>query len=434
NVIFKNFLKPEFNGNIFPINIKSDKVLGVKGYKSIKDVPDTVDLAVIVIPARFVNSVVEECIEKKVKSCVVIPGGFSECGETERENEMRALVEKSTMRIIGPNCLGVFDTKSHVDTIFLPDEKMGRPPSGKISMISQSGAFVAAMLDWTAYEKIGMGKVISFGNMVDVNNADLLAYLSKDPETKVITMYMEGLKDGKQFLKAASDATKHKPVVILKSGRSKAGAMAASSHTGSLAGADTIYDAAFKQAGLIRTYSSEELFDIAKAFSYQELPKGNKVAIITDGGGAGVMATDACEDWGIELAEFDNKTKTKMKEKFPPYCSVKNPIDLTGDADADRFEVALNAVLEDENVDAILLIVLFQVPTLDESIVKRITEINKKSKKPIIVVSSGGEFTKRKIKELEEEDLPCYQTPERGVRALAAMYQYYQHIQKKTEK
>jgi len=433
NVICKNFLKGDYKGKVYPVTLSSETILGLKAYRSVLDIEDDVHLAIIAIPAKAVNIVLNECAKKNIKSCVVISGGFSEIGENQREEELKQIVKESGLRVVGPNCVGIYDTYSKVDTIFLPEDRMGRPREGKISLISQSGAFVATILDWASGENIGMSKVISFGNKADVNYSDLIDYLSDDEKTNVITIYMEGVGDGRKFMRAAKKAIKKKPIVILKSGRSKAGAAAAASHTGSLAGADTVYSAAFKQAGIVRVYTPQEMFDIAKAFVCRKRPNGRRVAIVTDGGGTGVIATDFLEDYNIELANIGEDTKARMREKLPPYCSVKNPIDLTGDADVERYKIALNEVLKDENVDAILLILLFQVPTLEDDVVQRLLPIIKGTEKPIFVISAGGEYSRKKLKELEEHCIPCYQSSSNGVHALAAIMDYYGYIERKRD-
>jgi len=434
NVIFKNFVETVFEGTVYPVTLSYDTVLDHTAYKSVRDLPELVDLAVIAIPAPAVNTVMRECVDIGVPACVVITGGFSEIGENEREEELKSIIRGSDTRVIGPNCVGVYDRRTRVDTIFLPEERMGRPNNGPISLVSQSGAFVAAMLDWASLNGIGMDKVVSFGNKIDVNYSDLIMFLAEDENVEVITIYMEGLSKGKMFMEATAAASLKTPVVIFKSGRSKAGAAAAASHTGSLAGSDAIYDAAFRQAGAIRVYSSEELFDVARIFQCKKAPAGTRVAIITDGGGSGVMATDALEDENLTLAPLDEATKSAMEEKFPPYCSVKNPIDLTGDADATRYDVALEEVLNDDNVDAVLLIMLFQVPTLGDEVVGHVISHSRRSDKPIIVVSSGGKYTKERVRELEEGGLVCYPTPERGVRALSALCHYHAYRRKKGKK
>ena len=421
NVTFSLFYHGPFAGDVYPVSVSSEEIQGVKAYRSVRDIPGDVDLAVIVIPARAVNPVMRECVEKGIPACVIITGGFSEVGEVEREQELRTIINESDIRVIGPNCVGIYVPATGVDTVFLPKEKMGRPPAGHIGLISQSGAFVSAVLDWFAAVGLGVSKVVSFGNKIDVNYSDLITYLSEDDETRVITIYMEGLEYGRMFMKAAREATKKTPIVILKAGRSRAGAAAAASHTGSLAGSDRVYDTAFKQSGIIRTYSSEELFDVSKAFLWQPLPSGARIAIITDGGGSGVMAADALEDRGLVLAPLQEHTKEHMRASFPPYCTVKNPIDLTGDADIERYEIALRAVLDDENVDAIVLIFLFQVPTLGDDAVERAVSLIQQGTKPVVVVAAGGTYTQKRVEELEAAGLPCYQTPERAVRAMGAL-------------
>jgi len=427
NVIFENFKKNKekgiFKGNIYPVNPKLDEIEGYKVYHDVSELPDDTDLAVIAIPAPAVPETMRKIGEKGIKSVIIITGGFGELGEEGKrmEQEILEIARANGIRVIGPNCVGVYVPDTGVDTVFLPDEKMDRPPSGPIAFISQSGAFAAAMLDWAAMAGIGIGKM--------VDDADLMEYFAHDDEIKVMTFYIEGVKDGRKFMETAKRVTKIKPIIALKSGRTEYGAKAASSHTGSLAGQDVIYDAVFKQTGIIRAEDFEHMFDLAKAFAKCKLPKGDRIGIITDGGGAGVMASDAVAKFGLKLAELSEETIKFLRERFPPHAVVGNPTDVVGDTDAERYRLALEAFTKDPNVDAILLIVLFQVPLLDEEeVINIITDYAKKSDKPIVVVSMGGYKTDKYARMLEERGIPVYPTPERGVRALAGLVRYAKYI------
>lgn len=440
NVIFENFRMNKergvFRGNIYPVNPKLDEIGGYRCYHSIKEVPDDADLAVISIPAKFVPATMRDIAEKGIKAVVIITGGFGELGEEGKkmEREILEIARANGIRVIGPNCVGVYVPDTGVDTVFLPENKMDRPKSGPIAFVTQSGAFAAAMLDWAAGADIGIGKMVSYGNKIDVDDADLMEYFIYDDEIKVITFYIEGVNDGRKFMEAAKRITAVKPVIALKSGRTAYGAKAASSHTGSLAGADTIYDAVFKQTGIIRAEDFEHMFDMAKAFAKCGLPKGDRIGIITDGGGAGVMASDAVAKFGLKMAELSDETLKFLKERFPPHAVAGNPTDVVGDTDAQRYKVAIEAFVNDPNVDAIVIITLFQVPLLDEmELIDILSEYAEKSDKPIVAVAMGGKKTEYYAKILEDRGVPVYPTPERGVRALAGLVRYAKYLERRNE-
>ena len=440
NVIFENFKKNKeqgiFKGSIYPVNPKLDEIEGYKVYKGVKELPEDADLAVIAIPAPFVPQTMKEIAEKEIKSVIIITGGFGELGEEGKkmEEEILQIAKENGIRIIGPNCVGIYVPDAGVDTVFLPDEKMDRPKSGSIAFVTQSGAFAAAMLDWAAGAGIGIGKMVSYGNKLDVDDADLMDYFIYDESIKAVTLYIEGVKEGRKFIEAAKRITKVKPVIALKSGKTEYGAKAASSHTGSLAGADIIYDAVFKQTGILRAEDFEHMFDVAKAFAKCKLPKGDRIGIITDGGGAGVMASDAVAKFGLKMAELSEKTIKYLKEHFPPHAVAGNPTDVVGDTDAQRYKYAIEAFVNDPNVDAIVIIVLFQVPLLkEEEIIEILAEYAKKSEKPIVAVAMGGKKTEYYAKMLENKGVPVYPTPERGVRAMAGLVQYAKYLEKLNE-
>ncbi len=437
NVIFENFeMNKErgvFRGRIYPVNPKLDEIGGYKCYHTVGELPNDTDLAVISIPARFVPSTMRDIAEKGIKSVIIITGGFGELGEEGKkmEREIGEIARTNGIRVVGPNCVGVYVPDTGVDTVFLPDNKMDRPESGPIAFVTQSGAFAAAMLDWAAGADIGIGKMVSYGNKLDVDDADLMDYFIHDDSIKVVTFYIEGVKDGRKFIDAARRITRVKPVIALKSGRTEYGAKAASSHTGSLAGADTIYDAVFKQTGIIRAEDFEHMFDMAKAFAKCRLPRGDRVGIVTDGGGAGVMASDAVAKFGLKMASLSEESLKYLKEHFPPHAVVGNPTDVVGDTDAQRYRYAIDAFVNDPNVDAIVIIVLFQVPLLDEmEVIDILAEYAKESEKPIVAVAMGGKKTDYYAKILEDKGVPVYPTPERGVRALAALVQYSKYLER----
>jgi len=429
-VIFENFIKG-FGGKVYPVNVDTTPISGREVFPSVKKIPDKIDLAVIVIPAAAVPKVLKECVEKKIESVVIISAGFAEIGKEGKmlEEKCKKIIKGSKTRVLGPNVIGVYDSSTNVDTLFLSRERMGRPKQGSISFISQSGAVGSTILDWLSEEKIGITKFISYGNAMDVNESDLIEFLGRDEKTKVIVVYLEGIKsEGKKFIETLKRVTKIKPVIILKSGKTDKGIKAVASHTGSLAGSAKIYSSVFKQTGVIEANSWEELFDFARAFS-QPVPKKNRVVIITDGGGFGVLATDECERQKLQLSEPSEKLKNSLKNKFPPYIILHNPIDLTGDATAERYRITMEECLRSGEYDGVIAITLFQVPTLEEKITEILIEM-KKFKKPILCCATGGRFTKRLSSILEGNSIPVYPAPERAVRAFNSLVKYATWLKK----
>jgi len=414
-------LKISFNGKIYPINPNTGEILGLIAYPSVLEVKEPIDHAVIVVPAEIVKKIVEECIKKKIKAVTIISSGFSEIGENERELELKKLSKSKKIRIMGPNCIGIY--KKDLDMIFFPRNRLKRPPEGSISFITQSGAFGSILLDMMSNDGVGVSKFISVGNKVDVDEIDLLKYLENDLTTRCIAIYLESVKDGKEFIKVAQNVTKKKPIVIFKAGKTEKGSEAVLSHTGSLAGSSEVYSAAFKQAGIIEAKTSEEIFDFAKALANQPVLKDNKIAVVTDGGGFGIVATDAAINYGLELPELNPETVKTLKQVLPKYGIAKNPVDLTGDATVERYEKTLEAVLKDKNIAGMVCIVLMQIPTLSDDIVNVLREA-KVYGKPITVCSAGGDFVLERSRKLERFGIPVYPTPERAVKALAVLYEY----------
>jgi acetyl coenzyme A synthetase (ADP forming)-like protein len=437
HVIFKNFVESEFIGKTYPINPNAENILGSKAYHSLEEVPSELDLAVIAVPASIVPSIIDECLSKNVKAAVIISGGFREVGEKgeKLELEIKKKIEGSNLRIIGPNCIGVYDPSNHVDTLFLPTYRLRRPKPGPIAFISQSGAFGSAVLDWAASQDIGISKFISIGNKIDVDEVDLLNYLADDPLTKCITVYVESIERGREFLKTASRVTNSKPLIVLKGGTTLEGARAALSHTGSLAGSAKIYKGVLEQAGAIQAQTVDELFDYARVLAYQPTPKDQKnIAIVTNGGGFGVISTDEVSKLDLKLANFGPETLKRLQEKLPDYAIPHNPLDLVGDADVERYRFALNAVSSDPNVGIILVIVLLQTSYIESDVVDAITESHVTYGKPTIVCTIGGEFTQMLVKMLEEDHIPSYVTPERAVNAINALIKYRKALEDKEKR
>ena len=422
NDVFRNLLINTFNGTVYPINPKSGHVLGVHCYPSLADVPGPVDLAVVIVPARAVIDVVDEAVEKEAKGLVVISAGFKEIGGegADLEARLREKVRAAGIPLIGPNCLGIINTDpaSNMNAAFA--RKM--PAAGNLAFLSQSGALCTAVLDYAEARNMGFSKFVSFGNKADVDEIDLLGYLAKDEKTKVIAMYLESISDGRRFIETAGNIfwETGKPMICLKSGRSPEGAKAVSSHTGSLAGSDSVYDALLVQSGVQRVNTIAELFDNAALYTTQPLPRGNRVAIITNAGGPGIMATDAAVRHGLTLAEISEATKAKLKQSLPSAASLGNPIDVIGDARSDRYRAALHAVLEDENVDMGVVILTPQSTTDIEETAAVVPEVIADIDKPVVCAFMGVNDVAAGVKILESAGVPNYQFPEEAVKSLAA--------------
>ncbi len=425
-------LKSFYKGKLYPVNPKADEVLGLKAYPSVKEIPDKVDVAVIVVPAERVVDAAVDAGEAGVKALIVISGGFKEVGPegAERERKLVEVVRKYGMRLIGPNCVGVYVPKSGMNTLFLPPDRQGFPGDGHIAFISQSGAFGSAVLDWAAMRGIGISKFVSYGNKADVDDDDLLEYLREDPDTRVITMYIEGVEDGRSFFKALKETTPIKPVVVLKSGRTEAGARAASSHTGALAGQDAVYSAAFKQAGVIRTYGMEELFDVGMALAMQPPAPGDRIVVLTVGGGSGVMATDALADLGLKVPRLSDRTVEKLRKVLLPIASPYNPVDVTGSARDEHLIDSAEILMKSGEVDLIIWLPYYIVPGISTELNKKFMAMVKRVYKelqypiPILGVATGGEWTSKFAREAEEMGIPMYLSPERAAIAAKALVDY----------
>lgn len=417
-------LRKGFSGKIYPINPFADRILGLQAYKNLANVKEAIDLAVVAVPKKAVITVLKDCARKKIKNIVLITSGYSEIGDSKGEMELLKILKKAKTRFIGPNCLGIFDSYSQVDTLFLPEEKLARPKQGGISFISQSGAFGSALLDLIASEGIGVSKFISYGNQAGLKDVDFLEYLGEDEKTKVIVCYIEGVSDGRKFMNIAKRISAKKPVIVFKAGKTEKGAIAAASHTGSLAGSYDVYKAAFKQSGVLEASSIEDIFDFAKALEMQKPAKGKRVAVVTNGGGFGVITADAIAEAGLELAGFSNESIKSLGKILPEYGRVHNPLDLVGDADKERYRQSLDILVRDKNVDGIIVVALLQTISLQPEIVDIVAEAKNKAEKPIVVCSTGGDYTKKYLAEFEKKGVPAFITPERAVKAMWALVKY----------
>jgi len=412
SIIFKQILT-KYKGKAYPINPKQDKILGKKCYSSVLKVRGKIDLGVIAVPAQAVLNVVDSCGKKGIKNLIIVSSGFKEIGHHELEKNLYSLLKKYKIKCVGPNCLGVFDAHSNLDTLFLPEDKLTRPKKGGISFISQSGALGSALVDLAAYDNYGFSKFISYGNATNLDESDYLDYLGKDPKTKVICLYVEGVKDGKKFLRTCKRIKK--PIIVIKGGKTKKGSEATLSHTGSMAGSYEIYKGAFKQANLIVADSLEQMFHIAKLFTTCPTPKGKRVQVITNGGGYGIVTADGLELQGLELAKLTHYSTAKLRKKLSHLCSISNPMDLVGDADTKRYKLAVQTCLRDRNNDILLVVLLPQTPL----ITKDVTKIFSKTKKPVVLVMTGGKQTQQFKKVLEDQGLPVFDFPDHAVKALA---------------
>ncbi|MFX1578347.1 MAG: acetate--CoA ligase family protein [Promethearchaeota archaeon] len=429
--IVQNFIKPQYTGRVYGVNPKYTQVLGIPCFPTLQEIEDPIDLVVVAVPARITPRVFEDIAAKGSKAVIVISGGFSETGErgAEIENEIVAIAKKNKIRIIGPNCVGVVDTHSHIDTFFLPEYRCGRPkPSNvaNISLVSQSGAFAAAISDWTAELGLGISKLISLGNKCDVDDDDLLCYLGEDSTTQVICYYTEGYDQdkGRTFFETAKTVTPSKPILVVKSGRGQKAKAASMSHTGSLAGSDNVADAAYKQAGIIRPDNFEEMFDMAKALAMQPPAKGNRVLMATNGGGLGVMTTDALEKAGLNIPSPSSELTEKFHERLPAYCAVGNPIDVVGDANSSRYNAVLEEAIASGEYDIFVIGMLLQTPSLDMDVTNVIANHQRSSDLPFVVVSMGGGFTTKAGEIMALMGVPTYATGEKAALAVKALAQY----------
>ena len=423
NVLVKNFYDAKFQGRVCPVNPKYPEILGYKCYPKVGDIPGKVDCVIIATPAESVPDLVDECAAKKAGGVIILSGGFEEIKRDDLAKRIHDTAEKSGMPVIGPNCLGVYNPYTKVDSVFLPAYKLERPKAGGIAFITQSGAVGSTVMDLAAYYGLGFSKFISYGNSTVLDEADYLEYLMNDDLTEIIILYIEGAKDGRKLYEAMRKVNKVKPIIALKAGRGTGGQAAAKSHTGNIAGTYLAYEAAFKQAKVTEANSLSEVFEFVKIFN-QPKPKGQRVAVITNGGGMGVLTADSIESEGLELAQFNDQTKKEIAKILPSYGNVANPLDLVADADVDAYDKAIKAMMADDNIDALLIIVLMQTPPIDERIIHVLSNACDSKMKPIATISIGGTYTEAYRKILESKGVPSYDSPNAAVKAMERLMTY----------
>ena len=421
--VLENIISSGYTGQLYPINPRADDVLGLRCYVSVLDTPGIVDLVVIVVPSRFVAQVLEESGRKGARGAIIISAGFRETGREgiAREEELLEIADRYGMRIIGPNCLGIIDTLAPLNASFAA----GTPQRGTIAFMSQSGALCTAILDYSLAENIGFSHFVSLGNKADIDEVALLDAWREDAHTNVVIAYIEGINDGVAFIETARRTARVMPIIAVKSGRTVSGAKAVSSHTGSLAGSDDAYGAAFLQSGVLRAETVQDLFDFSTAFAYQPLLKGNRIAMVTNAGGPGVMATDALERNKLVLAELSPETEAILAESLPAAASVHNPVDVLGDARADRYAMALRTVLQDAGVDGAIVILTPQTMTEIVETANAVIEVSERSDKPVMGCWMGEKESSAGIDVLTRNLVPNYSFPERAVTALGAMYKHW---------
>jgi len=421
-MILKNLIEYGYKGKIYPVNPNATEILGLKCYPKVSAIPDKVDVVVVSVPAPKVPDAIEDAGKAGAKFAVVISSGFKEIGNVELEEKIVEIAHKYGMRILGPNIFGYVYTHARINATFGPRDVI----PGNVAFVSQSGALGIALMGMTILEGIGVSAIISIGNKADLDDADFLEFFEKDPNTGVILLYIEAVKDGRRFIEAAARTTLKKPIIAIKAGRTEAGARAAASHTGSLAGNVAIYEAAFKQGGVLMAKSVQEAFDWMKSLSWNPLPEGDNLVIITNGGGAGVQATDTLADFGIYLKKPPKHTVEEIKKFVPPFASLANPIDITGMAPTEWYYKSLKAALEDPEVHSIVVLYCHTAVTDPIGVAEQIIAAMKDTgiRKPITVSLIGGAEAVEAIKMLTKERIPAYPTPERAAASMAIIYEY----------
>jgi acyl-CoA synthetase (NDP forming) len=450
HVIFKNFADNKrrgiFKGELYPVNPHENVILAFKCYPSLKDIIGDVELVVIVVPAENVAQTMQEAAQKNAKAAVIVSGGFGEIGNHQLEDQVKVIAQEAGIRVLGPNCLGVYDPSTGVDMLFLPETRTlttgeevvatPRPRSGPIAVVTQSGAFGVAVLDYMAGEEIGLSKFVSFGNKIDVQEPEILEYLLNDQQTRVVLLYTESINDGRKFMEIAKEVTKVKPIVAMKSGKSEAGARAALSHTGAIAGSDKIYDGVFLQSGVLRVRDTEELLDASEALAFQPPAEGNNVAIVTAAGGPAIMAADECESKGVNINRFSDETQQKFEqlkkqEKIPSFATNYNPLDLTGSVTSEMFELGTKILLEDPEIYGVMVFGLHHSPALQEDYVDRIANLSKNYLKPVLACDIGETEMATYIRgRFDKLGVPSYSSPEDTARAMAALVHYGLYLKK----
>jgi len=413
NSVMESLAKHDYKGKVYPVNAKGyPEIMGVKAYKNLLDIKDPIDVVIVTVDLKFVPDLLAECGKKNIHNMVIISGGGKELGGERAaiEKRIQDISRELNVRIIGPNCIGIFNGENRLDCAFQGHLRMIRPRQGNVAFLSQSGTVGIAFME-TA-DAFGLSKMISYGNRSDVDEADMIHYLAQDPDTNVIGLYVEGLGDGRKFMNSAKNVIKEyqKPIVVFKNGRSTKGAKQAASHTGSLGGSFAVISGAFEQTGIISVDSYEELTSALKALTWQPVPKGNRIAMVTNGAGPIIAAIDNFERLNLELAQLSDQTTKSFKEHYPATYVIGNPCDVTGSASADDYRFAIQAFLDDPNVDIVMPWFVFQDDPLEEKIVDILGDLQKQKKKPILVGAMGGPFTEKISKKIEAFNIPVYQS------------------------
>ncbi len=424
NSVLESLVKHEYKGKVYPVNAKGyPEIMGIKAYKSLEDIPDKVDIAVVTVDLKFVPDLLKAASKKGIHNFVVISGGGKELGGERAaiEAQVKELSKQLRIRIIGPNCIGMFNGANRLDCAFQGHARMVRPKNGDVAFLSQSGTVGIAFME--SSDSFGMSKMISYGNRSDVDEADMIWYLSEDPQTKVIGLYVEGLGDGRKFMNTAKRVIKErsKPIVVFKNGRSARGAKQAVSHTGSLGGSYGVVKGAFDQAGIISVDNYEELTAALKALTWQPVPSGGRVAMVTNGAGPIIAAIDNFERLGLQVAELSDQSKKSLKDHYPPTYVIGNPCDITGSANADDYRFAIQTFIDDPSVDIVMPWFVFQDDPLEETIVDVLASFQKQRKKPILVGAMGGPFTKKISQRIEDANVPVYHSVAEWVTAAGAL-------------
>ncbi|MFH0971324.1 MAG: CoA-binding protein [Candidatus Micrarchaeota archaeon] len=420
--VFKSYNCSAFSGSVYPVNPHEKEILGRNCVARMQDIPEEVDLVVIAVPAKIVPQIMRDSAEKKVKAAVVISAGFAETGEEGKklQDEILQIAKAAGIRILGPNVLGILRPAISLNASFA----LSMPESGEIAFISQSGALADSVVDWALDARYAFSLLVSLGNSADLDVSDFLEFCADDAETKAITLYLEGIRDGRKFLRVAKEVTKKKPIILLKGGRSARGEKAIASHTGSLAGSFAVVEAAMKQAGVFMAESWEELFDLAKALSEQPRVGRNNVAIITNGGGVGVLTADYCDLHGLNVVTLTPETISKLEAggKMHQAYSKANPLDLVGDALPERYEVALNTLLAENYVDGVIVIQTLQTMTRSKEDAEVVVAAHKKfAHKPIICVFMGGKYSAEGVAVLRQNNIPDYNDPLKAVKVMKVL-------------
>jgi 3-hydroxypropionyl-CoA synthetase (ADP-forming) len=424
NSVLESLVKHEYKGKVYPVNAKGyPEIMGIKAYKSLEDIPDKVDIAVVTVDLKFVPDLLKAASKKGIHNFVVISGGGKELGGERAaiEAQVKELSKQLRIRIIGPNCIGMFNGANRLDCAFQGHARMVRPKNGDVAFLSQSGTVGIAFME--SSDSFGMSKMISYGNRSDVDEADMIWYLSEDPQTKVIGLYVEGLGDGRKFMNTAKRVIKErsKPIVVFKNGRSARGAKQAVSHTGSLGGSYGVVKGAFDQAGIISVDNYEELTAALKALAWQPVPSGGRVAMVTNGAGPIIAAIDNFERLGLQVADLSDQSKKSLKDHYPPTYVIGNPCDITGSANADDYRFAIQTFIDDPSVDIVMPWFVFQDDPLEETIVDVLASFQKQRKKPILVGAMGGPFTKKISQRIEDANVPVYHSVAEWVTAAGAL-------------